>query len=226
MSVTSCWLFDYLTIPYEKEKGWTLYFTDQRDMDTVMRGTKANEKQLAISGSSDTVNAILTLTAPSMTCFPPDNARLLGGNKDRDALVELQVRSRLLFKVNVILLLLVAWQVWHKCKKKKHDGAFFPSLSSIVSLLSSSPDSPDVGKGKQRSKIDRRLLHQDKTTVAAPATTTTATVSKIMLIMMHVASRLMLFISIAYWTWLNLCLFLKQQVNHQMEHNRVYDQNS
>jgi hypothetical protein len=102
-------LLDYLTtIPYEEESG---------DMDTVMKGTKANETQLTVSGSGDTVNARVTETAPSMSSFPPDKACLPRG-KDQDAVVEIKVRSRLLFKVNVILLLLVAWQVRQKCKKK------------------------------------------------------------------------------------------------------------
>jgi hypothetical protein len=185
-------------------------------MDTVMKGTKANDKRLAISGCSDTVKATETVADPSMSCFPPDdNPNLQGvGGKDRDAFVELQVRSRLLFKVNVILLLLLAWRVWHKYKKKKYEGSISPSLSTHVCL--GQPSSDDVCRGKQEDKIERQPLYRTKTTAAAPAMTNamTVTVSSIMLIMIQAASRWMLFISIAYWAWLHLCIILQQQANH------------
>jgi hypothetical protein len=188
---------------------------------------KITEEELAISGSSDVFNAIVAVRAPSMHFPPGRNPRLLEV-KDRDTLVELQVRSRLLFKVNIILLLLVAWQVWHKSKrKKKSDGSFSPSLSTPGRgrLLSSSAYDACSPTVEQQSTIDSRLLHkyQNKTKAADTATATTVAVSKVMI---QVASRWMLCSLVAYWAWLHLCLLLQPQPNHPSEHDCAYDQNS
>jgi hypothetical protein len=213
-------LFDY--VQNVEKRGWALS-SDLRKTSTAMRGT---EKTLTISGGNDAFNAMVAERAPSMHFPSGRNPRLLEV-KDRDVSVELQVRSRLLFKVNIILLLLVTWQVWHKGKrKKKSGGVFSPSRSTLVPLLSSSADdcSPTV---EQQSPIDSRLFHQyqNKTKASSPATASTVALMQVML---QVASRWMLCSLMAYWAWLHLCrvLPLQPQANHKSAHDCAYDQNS